>query len=92
MEFDWDDTKDRVNRKKHGVGFDAVSKMDWATALRFLDQRKEYGETRYLALGYIEHRLYACVYTERQGHYRIISLRKANRRERDVYEDETFDE
>ncbi len=92
MEFDWDDNKDRRNRTKHGISLAAAKDFDWVTALRIPDIRKEYGEMRYVALGYIDQRLHVCVYTERTGTFRIISLRKANKKEEAIYEDETIDE
>ena len=51
------------------------------------DRRKDYGETRYIGLGYIQSRIMAMVYTERKGTVlRIISLRKANKREQAKFE------
>lgn len=49
------------------------------------DTRKDYQETRYRALGPIENRLYLLVYTMRGGIVRVISLRKANKREFNYY-------
>ena len=46
-----------------------------------VDDRRDYGEERRLAYGFAEGRLYVCVYTRRGRSYRIISVRKANRRE-----------
>ena len=49
------------------------------------DVRRNYGERRIVAYGLIRGRLHVCVYTLRNDAYRIISLRKANRREIDAY-------
>lgn len=46
-----------------------------------MDDRKDYGETRYRALGFMEERLHALVFTETQVGIRVISFRKANQRE-----------
>jgi uncharacterized DUF497 family protein len=90
--FEWDDAKRKRNLAKHGVDFAEIEDFNWADAVRFVDERQDYGEVRFVALGYLNDRLYVCVYTQRGHHYRIISLRKANRREEDIYEDETLDE
>ena len=90
--FEWDEATRKRNLAKHGVDFASIDDMDWANALRITDDRRIYGETRYVALGRIEERLHVCVYTERAGRMRIISLRKANRREEKLYEEKAFDE
>lgn len=86
--FEWDEAKRRRNLAKHGVDFESVWDMDWVNAIRLDDTRKDYGEMRYVALGLIEGQLYFCAYTERGENKRIISLRKANRKERMLYEEE----
>lgn len=85
MEFEWDDAKDAANRTKHGVGFDIVWELDWIEAQELTDTRNDYGEIRRQAYLYRVDRLYVCIYTERDGARRIISLRKANRREEQRY-------
>jgi uncharacterized DUF497 family protein len=86
MQFDWDDTKRRQNLAKHGVDFEDIKDFDWATALEIFDDRKDYNELRIRSMGHIQNRLHVCVYTERSDCYRIISLRKANKREERIYE------
>ena len=49
------------------------------------DVRHDYGEQRVIAYDLIRGRMHVCVYTLRRDAYRIISLRKANRREVDAY-------
>lgn len=85
MEFEWDAEKDATNRAKHGLGLDQAARLDWARAKRVLDTRLDYGEPRIKAFAYLEARLHVCVFTLREGRYRIISLRKANRREERSY-------
>jgi uncharacterized DUF497 family protein len=46
-----------------------------------IDDRFEYGEVRELAFGLINGRFFVCVYADRKGERRVISLRKANKRE-----------
>lgn len=89
MLFEWDEAKRKHNLAKHGVDFALAADMDWGNALRYVDARRDYGESRYIAFSYIGDRLYACVYTDRGEKRRIIGLRKANQREMELYEEET---
>lgn len=79
--WDWDEAKRESNRRKHGVDFAEVAEFDWATALIFLDDRQDYGEDRRVALGLIGARVHHLTFTTRFGKVRVISLRRANRRE-----------
>ena len=62
--------------------------LDWDEALNWVDDRKDYGEVRYVALVPMRQRLYYVVYVDLRLVRRIISLRKANNREVDIYEKE----
>ena len=84
---DWDERKRAANLAKHGVDFAAVSAFEWETALTSPDERGGYPEPRFLSLGFIGDRLHAVAWTPRDGGRRIISLRKANRREVRRYAD-----
>jgi uncharacterized protein len=79
----FDPAKDRANRKKHGVSLGVAAHFDWATALEREDDRFDYGEVRYVALGYIESRLYVLVFAEVADaqSIRVISLRPAEKHE-----------
>ena len=88
MIYEWDEAKRAANLAKHGVDFAAVRSFEWDTALRFPDRRKDYGEARWLLLGMICRRLHLLVFTEREDRVRVISLRKANQKERARYETE----
>jgi uncharacterized protein len=81
MEYEWNKIKRERNLASHGVDFSALDSFEWEGALVEKDLRREYGESRYAALGIINGRLHAVVFNLRGGNYRIISLRKANRRE-----------
>lgn len=50
------------------------------------DSRRDYGERRFQALGWVGQRLFMLVFTPRDGGIHVISLRKANQRERKRYE------
>lgn len=81
-----DPDKDRRNIDLRGLSLDLAAELDWSSALIWEDRRKDYGERRYCVLGFIECRLHSVVFTPRNGRPRIISLRKANRREVRRYE------
>ena len=63
--------------------------LNWSDALSWIDNRKDYGEIRSVTLAPMKHRLYCVVYVDTKISRRIISLRKANNREIDRYEEET---
>ncbi|MGE0108735.1 MAG: BrnT family toxin [Bdellovibrionales bacterium] len=94
MKYEWDEAKNARNRDVHGVDFDLVESFEWSRALIAKDERWDYGEIRLIGYGFIGKRLYICVYTQRPHARRIISLRKANKREEKLYEEaiKTFDE
>ncbi|TSD89083.1 BrnT family toxin [Mycobacterium sp. KBS0706] len=84
--FEWDEDKAAANLAKHGVAFEAVSDFDFATAIETLDDRFDYRESRWVAIGFIGTDLHVLVYTPRGTDVRVISLRRANARERKAYE------
>ncbi len=84
--MDKDPEKERRNLAVRGLSLDLAGELDWASALIWEDRRKDYGERRYCVLGFIEDRLHSVVFTPRNGKPRVISLRKANKREVNRYE------
>lgn len=86
MQYEWDDAKEQANLAKHGMAFSEVVAFDWNTAMQAVDERADYGETRWIALGLIGTRVHVLIYTRREQAIRVISLRKANRREVRRYE------
>ena len=85
IDYEWNNTKRKTNLEKHGVDFAVAEGFDWANALVREDDRKEYGETRYVAIAPIGNRLYVMVWCYRGENIRIINLRKANNREEAYY-------
>ena len=81
MNYEHDPAKLAANVRKHGVWFSAADDFEWETAQLEVDSRKRYGETRFIAAGLIGVRLFVLTFTLRGNAVRIISLRKANRRE-----------
>ena len=86
MRVEFDSAKDLINREKHGPSLEDAAAMDFDTALVIADERTDYGEVRYQAMGLIDGRLHVLAFTMRGDVLRAISLRKANARERSRYE------
>lgn len=84
--FDWDANKAEANLAKHGVAFEAAEGFDFVTSIIWPDDRADYDEPRWVAVGFIGSRLHVLVYTVRKGRTRIISLRRANSREKRDYD------
>ena len=87
MSFEWDDDKARSNARKHGIEFgDAVAVFEDSTAVTIPDEDSE-DEERWVTVGTdVFGRIVVVVYTWRGTNIRLISARKANRRERADYE------
>ena len=81
MRYVLDPAKDAVNRAKHGVSLALAEILFAGPHLSVADDRFEYGEVREVAFGLINDRLFVCVYADREAERRVISLRKANKRE-----------
>jgi uncharacterized DUF497 family protein len=81
VEIEFDPDKDQSNRDKHGVSLADAERMDLDAASVVADERRAYGEVRRQAYGLIDGRLHVLVFTMRGEAMRVISLRKANRRE-----------
>ena len=81
MLIEFDPAKDLVNQAKHGVSLALAGELDWDAALVWIDKRFDYGELRMIALAPETATLYYVAFVERGDAYRIISMRRANRRE-----------
>lgn len=85
VKIEFDPIKNGRNIELRGLSFEAASAFDFETAWIVVDDRADYGETRYRALGILGARLHALVFTETPAGIRVISLRKANKREEGRY-------
>lgn len=83
MEIEFDPAKDAINVAKHGVSLQEAEGFEWRTALEREDDRFDYGEHRFVALGLIAVRLFVLVFTEgsHDDAVRVISLREAEKHE-----------
>ena len=87
MQFDWDETKNQINIDKHGIDFADVVELFNHPMLTLLDEREDYGEDRWIGIGWIKSLIGVVIYTERDGDViRIISARKATKTEVRHYE------
>lgn len=89
MQIEFDINKNDTNVRERGLSFDRVESFDFGTAVFKKDTRRDYGETRLRALGYLNGRIHMLVFTETAMGIRVISFRKANKREVLTYEQET---
>jgi uncharacterized protein len=81
MRVDLDPLKDEINQSKHGLSLAMAAELDWEQALVWIDERQDDGEMRMIALAPQTGRLYFVAFVDRGEVRRIISLRRANRRE-----------
>ena len=87
MKFEWDEAKNRINIQKHGLDFADAPEILGGPLLTRADLREDYGEKRWTAMGLLRNRAVVLAFAERGvGIIRIISLRKANRNEREAFE------
>ena len=91
MQIEFDPAKDQTNLKTHHVSLTLIEEFDWDSAIDVLDERHDYKEKRWVAHGLIGERLFCVVYTIRGPALRVISLRKANKREVRNYVKQTQD-
>jgi len=89
MKITFDPAKNDKNRLERGLSFEDVVNFDFESALYQIDGRKNYGEERIRALGFLDKRLCALVFAETSLGIRVISFRKANKREVKQYEQKT---
>jgi len=85
MPVSYDPAKSERNEAERGLSFDLAEEFAWSSALIAEDTRKDYEERRYQALGFIGEHLHMLVFTPRGGAVHVISLRRANQRERTRY-------
>jgi len=87
--FSYDPAKSERNIALRGLSFELVSEFEWETSLIAEDIRHDYAEKRYQALGFIGLKLHMLVFTLRAELIHVISLRRANQRERKKYVTQT---
>ena len=89
FKFSWDEEKNRINRRKHGISFEtAIHIFADRERIEIYDEAHSIEEDRYQTIGMVQNVLFV-VYTERADEIRIISARKANKTERRLYYGQT---
>ena len=86
MVFEWDDVKSDQNLRRRGFGFDVAACVFDGPTIEAVDDRRAYGEIRTRAIGLVDENVLVVVYTDRNEVRRIISARKANRKERQLWQ------
>jgi uncharacterized DUF497 family protein len=87
-DFEWDLRKEQTNLRKHRFDFITATLIWDGPVIEKIDDRRNYGETRVIAIGGVGGCIIVVVYTWREGSRRIISARKANSREKRFFEEE----
>ena len=84
--LEFDPRKSEHNARERGLPFERAADFDWQSAIVVADVRRDYGETRLVATGLLDGRLHILCFSRIQDGIRVISLRKANKREVLEYE------
>ena len=88
IEFEWDNAKSLENLRKHGIAFEEAKLVFDGPILTRIDDRADVDELREITLGALSpDAVIVVVHTDRNDRIRLISARKANRRERKIYYD-----
>lgn len=91
MLFEWDEAKRQSNIQKHGIDFIGIERVFAGTTVTILDDRFDYGESRFITLGLLNGRVVVIAHTETLEVIRIISVRKATKHEEASYFKEIAD-
>lgn len=84
--FEWDEAKSSENLSKHGLSFEDAETVFSGRCVSFEDDRFDYGEQRFITIGLLEGRAVVVAHTPRGENTRIISMRKADKREQKIYQ------
>jgi uncharacterized protein len=91
MRYEWDEAKRRSNIQKHGIDFIGIETLFAGTTVTTLDDRFDYGESRFITSGLFRGRVVVVAHTEISEVIRIISVRKATKNEEASYFEEIAD-
>ena len=85
MAVEFDETKRRNTLEARGLDMARAGEVFEGATLTVADDRKDYGEDRFITIGFLDESMVILVWTPRDGAHRIISMRKANERERALH-------
>ena len=91
MRFEWDAEKDRLNLLKHGIDFEDAKNL-WLDENRIQIRAPYPLEDRSILISKYKGKLWTSIFTTRGGATRIISVRRAGKKEAKLYEKETTGE
>ena len=85
MTIEFDEAKRTATLEARGLDMARAGEVFADETLTVEDDRRDYGEDRFITIGFLDDVMVVLVWTPRDGAYRIISMRKANERERTLY-------
>lgn len=85
--YEWDEKKSNKNLTERGLSFEDAEQVFTGPCATFEDTRFEYGEPRFITFGLLDGRMVVIAHTPRGEKTRIISMRKANDREQEIYQE-----
>ena len=85
MSVEFDPAKRMATLQNRGLDMARSGEVFAGATLTVEDDRRDYGENRFITIGFLNGAMVVLVWTSREDAYRIISMRKANERERALY-------
>lgn len=86
MEYEWNEEKNKINIRKHGIDFTDIKEIFNYPMLTALDTRQKYGEERWIGIGILRNIMVVVIFAEINNNtIRIISERKATKNEREMF-------
>jgi len=86
MDFEFDASKSRTNREKHGIDFIEAQQL-WQDEDRLEIPARTEDEPRYVLIASLAQKLWSAFFTYRRGHIRLISVRRSRKEERALYDE-----
>ncbi len=85
MWIEFDEAKRATTLKARGLDMARAEEVFAGATLTVEDDRQDYGEVRYITIGFLDEAMVVLIWTRRDDAHRIISMRRANERERRLY-------
>lgn len=85
MKIECDGAKWEATLAERGLDMKRSAEVFAGLTLTIEDDRRDYGEKRFITIGFLDGRMVVLVWTRRAAAYRIVSMRKANAREQKIY-------
>jgi uncharacterized protein len=85
MKFSWHEPKRQMTLKNRGLDFADAEQIFAGPTFTFEDERKNYGERRWVTLGLLREKVIVIVHTESETEIRVISMREADKDEQVLF-------